>query len=88
MYVEAPGGLQLRYSNVRSIGPGDPDWNPPQLKIKQTKTGSSWYATGKGGVLGRAGRPTWFKTADEAQRATDQYTLGDGGWELTYKSKE
>lgn len=82
MYVEGPGGLQMRYHDLRAVKQGDPDWNPPRLSIKKTKTGQSWYAAGGGGILGCAGRPVWFKEPDEAQRAMDQFTIGNSEWQL------
>lgn len=51
--------------------------NGATVTVKKTKTGS-WYAVQVDGLLGRAGHPLWFSTADEARKAVNLFALGSG----------
>jgi hypothetical protein len=50
------------------------------ISVKQAKSGC-WYAVNMvGALLGRAGRTTWFPTAEQAREAVDARLGGDYNW--------
>jgi hypothetical protein len=73
--------------------PPDEDWVPSKkggyyrrvdgsiVSVKESRS-KSWYAVHMGGaLLGKAGRPSWFSTAEQARDAVNACARGDVGWE-------
>jgi hypothetical protein len=81
---EGPGSQKWR--------PKDHEWIPRNkggfhrkvngmiVSVKPAKS-NSWYAAKQGAILGENGSPTWYPTAEDAQRAVNELAAGTKRWQ-------